>query len=359
MSLKSLITKYKLYHIPFWLVYHLIWLTINIGGFEEVKNYLFHTDSSVKFYFYLVFQTLGVYVNLYYLIPKFLYVGKYITYVVSVILTTLSCTAIITFGYYVAAYFSEQSFMEMFGVDSSQYNKVFWVWVLPSSAAVMTLGMSVKLAKNWLEAEKRRTKLEKDNLETELKYLKSQINPHFLFNTINSIFALIPKNPDLASESLADFSEMLRYQLYECNDAEISLDKELKFIKNFIDLEKLRIDEKYTELQFNITNEAQPSQKIAPFILIPFIENAFKHVSKGKAQKNFINLQMQSDKNGLSLTIENSATHVYVSEPEQVCPHGIGLQNVKRRLNLIYPEKHLLEIISKANKFSINLKLKW
>jgi LytS/YehU family sensor histidine kinase len=282
-----------------------------------------------------------------------------LAYISTVIATTLCCTLFITSGYYIAAYFSDQTLVEMFGVAPDQYSKIFLTWALPSSAAVMTLGMSVKLAKNWLDAEKRKDRLEKENLETELKYLKSQINPHFLFNTINSIFALIHKNPDLASESLANFSDMLRYQLYECNDEKIGLAKELHFIENFIDLEKLRLNQELTEMQFNIQGNSPSSQTIAPFILIPFIENAFKHVSKGKGQKNFIRMQLDVNDLALNLKIENSFINGKKIPNDISQCSGIGLKNVRRRLDLIYEDKHYLWYNAKDNKFSVILKLEW
>lgn len=228
---------------------------------------------------------------------------------------------------------------------------------LPSTAASMTLAMSVKLAKNWLNTEKKRLVLEKEHLQTELKYLKSQINPHFLFNTINSIFVLIHKNPDLASESLASFSQMLRYQLYECNEEEILFCKELDFLENFIELETLRLHEDQTELVFEINRASVQGITIAPFMLIPFVENAFKHVSKGNMQQNFIKMYL-SVKNYtmLEMCIENSKN----TEGCFVAP-GIGLANVQRRLNLVYPKKHRLAIETNATKFKIALTidLKW
>jgi len=355
--LKAFILKYKLYHIPFWIAYHLTWLTINIGGFTEMADYFFYSDASIKFYFYLIFQTLEVYFNLYFLIPKFLYKGRYLTYIITVLATILCCTLCITLGYYTADYFSDQSFMELFGIPPSDWPKIFFIWVLPTSFAVMTLGMSVKLGKNWLEAEKKKRVLETEKLETELKYLKSQINPHFLFNTINSIFALIPKNPDLASESLANFSEMLRYQLYECNDDRIPLDSELKFIENFIALEKLRLDTQHTQLEFNFKNNTEEKQYIAPFILIPFIENAFKHVSKGRASTNFIHLDLEVDDSKLELKVVNSFFKNQVSTLGN--HHGIGLKNVKRRLNLIYGEQHSLSYGAMYGKFNVKLNILW
>lgn len=352
------IIKYKLYHIPFWLGYHLIWLTVNIGSLSEVHHYLFFSFASVKFYSYVVFQIIAVYFNLYYLVPKLLNTGRYKTYMISVLMVTFLCTACISGGYYLATFLSGKSFADSYGIPPSQFWTVFCAWVLPSTLGAMTLGMSIKLGKNWLEAEKRRHYLETEKLETELKYLKAQINPHFLFNTINSIFALIPRNPILASESLATFSNMLRYQLYECNDTMIDFDKELEFISNFIDLEKLRLDANSTQMHFEIQNETRSGQVIAPFILIPFIENAFKHVSKGKGNTNFIQMDLTADTKGLNMKVVNSMKKV-ASLSDTTSHSGIGLKNVKRRLNLMYPEKHSLHIEELEERFTVKLKMIW
>ncbi|WP_428658324.1 sensor histidine kinase [Runella sp.] len=314
-------------------------------------HYLFGGNLPIKFYGYIVFQAAGAYFNLYYLIPKFLYVGKYKTYIVLVIATVLVSSAFIVCGYYLNAYFSDLTFFQLFNKRPDQYFVLFTTAALPSTAGSMTLAMSVKLAKNWLNTEKKRLTLEKDNLETELKYLKSQINPHFLFNTINSIFVLIHKNPDLASESLASFSEMLRYQLYECNDQEIPLSKELHFLENFIELETLRLYENQTELTFEINHASAQDTNIAPFMLLPFVENAFKHVSKGKTQKNFIKMYLTvKNKRTLEMSVENSKNTESTAEAS-----GIGLKNVERRLNLIYPDKHRLTITPNSKTFKIDL----
>ncbi|MEZ4903881.1 MAG: histidine kinase [Spirosomataceae bacterium] len=344
--------KYKIYHIPFWIAYHLLWMMINIGNFNNVISYLFKGEPPIKFIGYIIFQAAGAYFNLYYLIPKYLYVGKYNTYVILVVITILGCSTLITSGYYLNAYISELTFFELFNKHPDQFLLLFSTAALPSTAASMTLAMSVKLAKNWLNTEKKRLILEKENVETELKYLKSQINPHFLFNTINSIFVLIHKNPDLASESLASFSEMLRYQLYECNDHhEVLLTKEIDFLENFIELEKLRLYESQIELVFEIENTSKQSINIAPFILLPFIENAFKHVSKGKTEYNFIKMYLTlSETKTLVLNIENSASSQYRESSS-----GIGLSNVRRRLNLLYPQRHHLKIQAEQNKFKIEL----
>lgn len=343
--------RYKLHHIPFWIGYHLLWLWINIGNLPDAFAYLFLGPLPIKFYFYIVFQALGAYFNLYYLMPKFLIAGHYKTYIALVLLTIMACSALIVSGYYLSPYFSGLSFEQMFGRRPDQYLQIFMGNAMPSTVSSMTLAMSVKLAKNWLETEKKRITLEKDKLETELKYLKSQINPHFLFNTINSIFVLIHKNPDLASESLASFSEMLRFQLYECNDQQIPLSKELHFLENFIELESLRLNENQTELHFDINHASAQGISIAPFILLPFVENTFKHVSKGKTQNNFIRMCLAVNAHKvLEMHIENSH-----SGEASTLPSGIGLANVRRRLNLIYPAQHRLSIEPHPQTFKVAL----
>ncbi|MFT3702061.1 MAG: histidine kinase [Agriterribacter sp.] len=342
--------KYRLYHIPFWIAYHLLWLAINIGTWDGVIGYLFHGEP-VKFVGYIIFQAVGAYFNLYYLIPRFLYPGRYKTYILLVIATVLVCSAFITSGYYLNAWVSDKTFEELFNKRPDQFFSIFSTAALPSTLGAMTLAMSVKLGKNWLSSEKKRFVLEKENLETELKYLKAQINPHFLFNTINSIFVLIHKNPDLASESLASFSDMLRYQLYECNEKEIALSKELKFIENFIELESLRLHEDQTDLSFEINHATVHNSHIAPFMLLPFVENAFKHLSKGRSRKHFIKMKLLvKEAQQLELNIENSSNGETVNNAT-----GIGLANVHRRLNLIYPGKHTLDIIREPSNFKVAL----
>ncbi len=328
----------------------MLWMTINIGNMQDIIDYLFGGQVPIKFIGYIVFQAIAAYVNLYYLIPRLLLKGHHVFYIICVIISILLCTGLITAGYFLNAYVSDKTFFEIFGKQPDQWLGLFATVALPSTAGSMTLAMSVKLGKNWLEAERKKSALEKENLETELKYLKSQINPHFLFNTINSIFVLIHKNPDLASESLASFSEMLRFQLYECNDENIPLTADLHFLENFIELECLRLNENQTELIFEIDHASANGISIAPFILLCFVENAFKHVSKGKTQQNFIRLYLTVNEDKLlSLNIENSCTNS-VSENE-----GIGLKNVRRRLELLYPNKYNLQIQKSENTFNTSL----
>jgi LytS/YehU family sensor histidine kinase len=221
--------------------------------------------------------------------------------------------------------------------------------------ASMTLALSIKLTKNWIQTQRHQQLLEKEKLETELKFLKYQFNPHFLFNSINSIFFLIHKNPDMASASLAKFSDLLRHQLYECNDKQIPLNKEISYLQNFIELEKLRQNDRL-EVDFQITGYPTEPLAIAPFILMTFVENAFKHVSKYTDEANWISIQLHIDtQHLLHFTVSNSAS---ANASKDVVDYGgIGLQNVQRRLDLIYPEKYDLKINGSGSCFDVELLL--
>ena len=349
--------RYKIYHIPFWFGYHYLWWTLTIGSAWEAASLIFFSHAIIKFSFYLVFQALGVYFNLYYLIPRLLEKGKYVQYI-SLLLFTIIITAIcIVFGYYVSALWSDQTFMELWGVKPKDFFHFFKVSTLPSTVASTTLAMSIKLTKSWISAKRREKLLEKEKLETELKFLKSQFNPHFLFNTINSIFVLIHKNPDMASESLAKFSDLLRYQLYECNEHKIPLKQELSYLKNYIELERLRRDNDNLEITLQIEPERSLYLSIAPFVLIPFIENAFKHVSRMRDQKNWIKVDLSTDHHHLHFTVINSVSASNSRAREFIDYHGIGLKNVQRRLDLIYPGEHKLAIDQNENQFRIMLSL--
>lgn len=348
--------KYKLYHLPFWFVYHYLWWAFNTGTVFEPITIIFSSLSAVKFFFYMIFQAIGVYFNLYFLIPKFLEKGKYFQYLSFLSLTIICTAACIVPGYYVSAFFSDRTFQEMFNQEPENYFYFFKVMTLPSTVTSMMVAMSLKLTKKWIQTRQREQLLEKEKLETELKFLRAQFNPHFLFNTINSIFVLITKNPQMATESLAKFSDLLRYQLYECNEQQISVTQELTYLDNFIELEKLR-HESNVDLSFNIEPPQNANLSIAPFIIMPFIENAFKHVSQKKGGKNWIKMDLSFNRNQLSLNISNSTSLHQNVTLGVIQYNGIGLKNVQRRLALLYPGMHKLTINKGEGQFSVALTL--
>ena len=346
---RNWLIRNKLYHIPFWCIYHFTWWSIAIGNPLKAAGVLLFSASIIKFLFYVIFQAIAVYFNLYYLIPRYLEKSRFALYILFLFLTIAGTSLLITPGYYLSASFFDQTFSQTYG---SFYNCLGEA--IPSTIASITLAMSIKLTKNWLQTERRKQLLEKEKLETELKFLKHQFNPHFLFNSINSIFFLIHKNPDMASDALAKFSELLRHQLYECNDQQIPLRKEISYLENFIELEKLRHN---TQIETDISCGTIYSGQlgIAPFILMTFVENAFKHVSAHTGQPNWIKIQLRQEQQELQLLIANSAAAH--ADSEVIRYGGIGLTNVKRRLDLIYPGAYQLDIKNDNQRFEVNLKL--
>ena len=193
--------------------------------------------------------------------------------------------------------------------------------------------------------------LEQEKLKAELKFLKAQINPHFLFNGINSVFFLIDDKPDIAKSTLLKFSDLLRYQLYECQDDFIPLKKELDHIKAYVDMEKIRKGEDAT-IQLSLPN-AIGSENISPLLFTPFLENAFKYVSnKDDGQKNEIDISFRLKEGQLNFEVENT-----VDQNKPSSDGGIGIANVKKRLALLYPKKHHLDIFEKENRYIVRLNL--
>jgi sensor histidine kinase YesM len=332
-----------------------MWWTLRIGSPMAVLASLALPHAAFKFFFYMVFQAIGVYFNLYFLIPRYLEKGRYLHYVITLLITIIVTATLIVSGYYIGAWVLNKPFEELYHMDPANYFSIFESGALPSTAASMTLAMSIKLTKNWIQSKRREQALEKEKMETELKFLRAQFNPHFLFNTINSIFVLIHKNPKMASESLAKFSELLRYQLYECNEQQIPVTEELKYLKNFIELQKLRLDGN-VEMKFHLENPASPDLSVAPFIIMPFVENAFKHVSQHRNRTNWIVINCRFDDHQLHLEISNSASNGNAAN-DVVSYRGLGLQNVQRRLDLLYTNQYTLDIKQDNGQFKVKLKL--
>ncbi|HEY4325842.1 MAG TPA: histidine kinase [Mucilaginibacter sp.] len=348
--------RYKIYHIPFWVLYSYLLWSVETGSFSEAAHEYFFSIIAVKCFFYVLFPAFAVYFNLYFLVPHYLQKGRYGWYMLFLALTIVASSFLIVPGYFLCAWLAGSDAQKMWGLTWSLHSfyNTARAEPLKNTIAAITLGMSIKLAKNWIETQRRHQALEKEKLETELKFLKYQFNPHFLFNSINSIFFLIHKNPNMASASLAKFSELLRHQLYECNDQQIALDKEIAYLNNFIELEKLRQNENLT-VSVNMEPAVSPDMGIAPFILMTFVENAFKHVSRDKDRAGWININLSANGTQLHFSVGNSAS--LNAAAEVINYGGIGLTNVKRRLELIYPGEYQLDIRQDAESFVIKLQL--
>ncbi len=229
-----------------------------------------------------------------------------------------------------------------YGIDCSMLHLAYWLFSF----------IYVRLRQSHLLEEQQKT-LTQEKLTAELQYLKAQINPHVLFNGINSIYHLIDEQPGQAKQTLLTFSNLLRYQLYECQEDTVPLNKELAHLSDYITLEETRKGEDAT-VAWDIEDHEQSAQ-IAPMLLQPFVENAFKHLSHHeKREQNRLQLFLAIDEGVLSLKVENTVT-LPTDTGSSAEDSGVGLTNVKRRLQLIYPNRHQLFISHPAGLFRVHL----
>lgn len=197
---------------------------------------------------------------------------------------------------------------------------------------VAALSVAIRMTDRWYKTEKIRQETERSRTEAELKNLKSQLNPHFLFNTLNNIYSLIVFSPDKAQEAVHDLSRLLRYVLYESCHSTVLLEKEMDFISNYVELMRIRLPE-HVELQTDIRRDDVQQVEIAPLLFISPIENAFKHgVSNNRA--SFIHLSVYREQQRVVCRIENS---YYPKQRQDQSGSGIGLLNLRKRLDLLYP----------------------
>jgi len=294
----------------------------------------------------LVDLVLMVYVTNNLLIPFFLYKKKYGIFILLFLVMILLSSVI---KMYVVGQLTDDP--AIFSTGGDLKGRIYDN-VIPHFFLVIA-GASFKLMFDQLNLQKKMAELAKDKAEAELNFLKSQINPHFLFNSLNSVYFLIDKNNSDARQALHKFSDMLRYQLYEANGEKIPIEKEIDYLQDYVHLQQLRKDENY-KVQFNCSNEVK-NFSIEPLLLIPFVENAFKHISHKSKGDNFVKLDLTRSNGYFEFSVENSCEKgIYTTEQHG----GIGMNNVKRRLELLYPGTHQLTVIDNEHRFKIDLKLK-
>lgn len=223
-------------------------------------------------------------------------------------------------------------------------------------AAFIAITSLLKLSKSWFVVTDLNNKLlesEKQKVQIELKALKAQINPHFFFNTLNSIYSMALDKDQRLPGTVLQLSDLMRYFLYESKEDLVPLKKELQVLRDYMALQKIRSNEKL-KVEVNITGEAG-QQKIAPLLLITFLENAFKHGAKGSTGEAFIRMNMEVKEHRLAFVLENNKGVIdHVENGEN---RGMGLENVKRRLELIYPGKHDLRVEHIGDLFIVHLQL--
>lgn len=325
-----------------WLQHPVFWMLsiYTIGRFFAISGIFKFIDIFYSFLFHFPLFFL-VYVNLRFLIPRFLDHGKYLHYFLSIPLLLLA-----TYGIH------ELTFEIIFPLMNSDYYMVsFTEWQVLVSIFMIYLVLTtlIKLSKSWYTLQQ----VEKEKLSLELSSLKTQINPHFLFNSLNSIYSQALAKSDQTSETVLELSNLLRYMLYEVEEEKVPLIKEVEMLENYIELQKLRLEE---DSRVGFTLEGDLNGKmIAPLLLFPLVENAFKHGMKDDSDQAFIDIQLTIN-TGVFFSVRNKLGQVDDMEKRKY--GGIGLENVKRRLELIYPNSHKLEILKSSTEFQVKLTLK-
>ncbi len=287
----------------------------------------------------------SVYYNIYVLIPKYLATKKFSSYLGFLLLLVFIISPIEVFFVYVKS----QHIPEMQETLLENLN-----WSFVPNLFVLGTSTLVKITLDWYQNIREKQVVETQAMQSELRFLKSQINPHFLFNTLNSLYALTLKKSDKAPEIVLKLSEMMRYMLYECNERYVPLHKEVNYIANYLDLERLRQGNN-VDITFETSGNIG-EQKIAPLLFIHFIENSFKHGAGNHISKGFVRIRLSVEASLIHLLIENSKPDSPL-KPVHPRSGGIGLVNVRRRLDLLYPGSYQMKIDDSPKLFSVSLKI--
>ncbi len=317
---------------------------------------------SYKFYDFTVFMTAEVafariglpmffhiilsYVHYFFILPPLLRTKRLLQYLSRLV----PAIAVVMFFQVLAenqvlSQYSSSGYYEHFGW-------VRFVSTLWDQMSFMIFTGMIKFAADWFDLENKKKELENQKLNAELNYLKAQINPHFLFNTLHNLNYLALAKKDEASEVIVKLSNIMRYMIYESRKKKVVLSKEIDYMRDYLDLEKIRLNN-----QFSIvvdTEEVDDGLEIEPLILIPFLENAFKHGVSDKYPDSWVSMKLRSEEGTLHMELSNSVFEKNRSETES---SGFGLSNVEQRLKLSYPHKHSLDIQSETNEFKVLLSL--
>lgn len=338
--LDSLFTKHRWsVHMAFWLVVFIFYTVF----FGRKSNDL---QATLLFIGLLMPVTIcTTYFINYQLIPRFLLkerYGLFGLYFLYTLLGSMFVEMMISFGVFIV--------VARLNIRSMSPASVDLFFLLTSLLVVVFLGVSIKMLMHWRKSKEDYQKLMRDKVETELKFLKMQLNPHFLFNTLNNLYALAIEKSEKTPQAILALSELLDYVLHQTNSTFTTLETEIQQTKNYIALESLRYEDRLT-VDFNLSGDSV-NKKIPPMLLITLTDNAFKHGVMLTAQQSWIKMRVDCQPKQTFIEVNNS-----VGAPKTVNGFGIGLENLKSQLQLLYGERHQLEIDKTENSFQVNITL--
>ena len=331
--------------ILFWLGYF-TFNTIRWGNFYN--DYLYSIKSNViEFPFHIILS----YLFIFYLLPK-LFNGKGIEFF-TLLFISLGLTLVLKFQ--ITYFFTSGDVLPEFAGITSKIDLTYAINVILGEIYVIAFVTAIKSAIDWTKQRQYLAATSEMLLENELKYLRSQIQPHFFFNTLNNLYSLTIDKSDKAPDLILKLSDLMKYFLYETGKEFQTLKNEISHIKDYIAIEKLRYDEAL-KVNFKIDGKTK-KVLIKPLILIPLVENAFKHGARNSTKNGYIDITLKATKTLLDFRVENSFEKQTKKIKAQI--GGIGLTNLKKRLELNYgPDFYSLDIIKEKNKYIAHLKVK-
>ncbi|MGB0521373.1 MAG: sensor histidine kinase [Flammeovirgaceae bacterium] len=337
--------KALLTHTLFWLIYG----SLMVLFFDNMPRHS-TTEAIVKTGELMFFQMLLVYLNWFYLVPRLFANKQYWQYFIIVLVLSVFAVALLmwirnTFHHSPEHFIKRRvarKFIHKIFFHRSSFEWLSLISVLFLSTAYQSIQIAHRKTTEAIETMN-------EKLATEMKFLKSQINPHFLFNALHNIYTLSFLKSDAAPDMILKLSDMLRYNIYDCSAEKVLLKKEVDYLNNFIDLHRLKDNELNIKVEIGHIDE---QVKVAPMLLIPFLENSFKHSKIEDTNAGWIRLKLFTDQYGIHFHISNSIPQMDFVKDAQ---GGIGLQNVKRRLELLYPNLYELTITNQDQIFSVEL----
>jgi len=292
------------------------------------------------------------YFTIYFLVPRFIFKRKYLAFI-GLLVLSIYVMVVLKF---LLTYFLISYNVWPEGPETHSLTFNYTVVMMLGELYVITFAASFKFMMDWLRETGRVARLEREQLETELRFLRAQISPHFFFNTLNNIYSLSLEKSDKTPETIIKLSDLMRYVLYESGGKNQCLRKEIEFIKNYLDLEKIRYNANL-ELSFKVVGNPK-GKKIAPLLLVQFIENAFKHGASRSLGKVKIDIDARIEEEALYFRIDNTKP-MNQNLPSNKKKGGIGLSNVEKRLKLRYGEdEYELDIQDLDGRYVVNLILK-
>ena len=330
-------------HLAFWLAMVLMY-TVNYVFAPGIQQRRF-IDTLI----FLPGHMFFAYTQMYLAIPRYLLKRKYKLYV---LYSFLFLTISVFYAHWAQIYIIDWD-RRLFSVKPYFHYKYFFIrFGRAAFALFFTAGLAVaiKLFKEWFRQREHALKVENEKVKIELESLRSQIHPHFLFNTLNNLYSLTLTASPSASLVVAHLSDLLRYMLYECKEAEVSLDKELQMLKKYIELEKLRYGNRL-DVAYTISGNTH-ELSVSPLLLLPFVENSFKHGVSGQLDQCWINIHVHAEDNQFTFQVSNSRTG-----KQENTFGGLGMENVRKRLGLLYPSTHSLTIVEEEEMYVVKLEL--